>query len=139
MLIVWVLVGSVGGIAAMVALNAWLGLYEPARLSDVGEAIARLDTDSVGYEAGEGGEVAPDGRSALIPSRDGSTIGLLVARGSDFVIRYLGSGSVRSAEADAEGGVLLRLNDFAFAPVRLGFGSAEAARTWADRLNALKG
>lgn len=139
MLIVWVLIGSVGGITAMVALNAWLGLYEPARLSDLGDAVARLDTDCVGYEAGEGGEVAPDGRSALIPSRDGSVIGLLVARGSDFVIRYLGAGSVRSAQADADGGLLLRLNDFAFAPARLNFGSSEEARAWADRLNALKG
>ena len=134
-----VLIGSVLAITAMVMLNVWLGLSEPARLGSLDEAVARLDADAVGYEAGEGGLLAPDGRFALVPAQDGLTIGLLVARGSDFVIRYLGTGSVRSAEADAQGGLLLRLNDFGFAPARLSFGSAETAQSWADRLNALKG
>ena len=134
-----VLAGSVVGITAMVLLNMWLGLSEPARLRDLDDAVARLDTDSVGYEAGEGGLVTPDGLSALIPSRDGRTLGLLVARGSDFVIRYLGPGSVRAAEADADGSLQLRLNDFTFAPARLNFSSADQAQFWAERLNALKG
>lgn len=134
-----VLAGSVAGITAMVVVNMWLGLSEPARLRDLEDAVARLDTDSVGYEAGEGGLVTPDGLGALIPSRDGRTIGLLVARGSDFVIRYLGPGSVRTADAGADGLLLLRLNDFAFAPARLNFGSADEAQSWAGRLNALKG
>ena len=134
-----VLIGSILGISAMVLVNVWLGLSEPARLRDLDDAVARLDTDSVGYEAGEGGVVTPDGLSALVPARDGTRIGLLVARGSDFVIRYLGPGSIRSAEAGADGTLILRLNDFAFAPARLNFGSQDAARSWADRLNALKG
>jgi len=134
-----VLIGSILGIAAMVMVNVWLGLSEPARLHGLDDAVARLDTDSVGYEAGEGGLVTPDGLSALVPSRDGTHVGLLVARGSDFVIRYLGLGSVRSAEAGEDGTLTLRLNDFAFAPARLDFGSADSARSWADRLNALKG
>jgi len=134
-----VLIGSILGISAMVLVNVWLGLSEPARLRDLDDAVARLDTDSVGYEAGEGGLVTPDGLSALVPARDGTQIGLLVARGSDFVIRYLGPGSVRSAEAGEDGSLMLRLNDFAFAPARLNFGSADVARSWAGRLNGLKG
>ena len=35
MLILWVLLGSVAGISAMVAFNAWLGLYAPAQLADL--------------------------------------------------------------------------------------------------------
>ena len=134
-----VLIGSILGIAAMVMVNVWLGLSEPARLRDLDDAVVRLDTDSVGYEAGEGGLVTPDGLSALVPARDGTHIGLLVARGSDFVIRYLGPGSVRSAEAGEDGVLTLRLNDFTFTPARLNFGSQEPASAWAERLNALKG
>lgn len=55
------------------------------------------------------------------------------------MIRYLGPGSVRSAEVVDENKILLRLNDFAFAPARLGFDGAAEARDWARRLNGLKG
>ena len=134
-----VLIGSVLGITAMVLFNVWLGLSEPAHLSGLDDAVARLDTDSVGFTAGQGGSLTPDGRGALVPAGDGGMIGLLVARGSDFVIRYLGPGSVHAAEADDTGRLIVRLNDFTFAPARLKFAAADEARAWADRLNALKG
>ncbi len=136
MLIVWVLLGSVAGISAMVAVNAWLGLYAPAQLESLDDAIARLDADSVGFNAGEG-VMAPDGKSALVTDAAGSRLALLVARGSDFVIRYLEPGQVLSVTAD-DTGVLLKLHDFTFAPARLSFETAEQARQWADRLEALK-
>ncbi len=139
MLLVGVLIGSVLGIAAMVWVNARMGLFEPARLTGLEDAIARLDTDCVGFEPGQGGLVAPDGSHALVPGREGVMTGLIVARGSDFVIRYLTRGSVRSVEAAGADELILTLNDFAFAPARLKFDNSREAGHWAERLGALKG
>ncbi|MAK63532.1 MAG: hypothetical protein CMF75_02130 [Maricaulis sp.] len=137
MLILWVLLGSVAGISAMVAVNAWLGLYTPAKLDSLDEAVARLDADAVGFDAGEG-VLAPDGQSALVTDQSASRLALLVARGSDFVIRYLEPGQVRSVTAD-DTGLTLTLNDFTFAPAHLGFETPDQARDWAGRLQALQG
>ena len=137
MIILWVLLGSVIGISAMVAVNAWLGLNTPARLTGLDDAIARLDTDSVGFEAGEG-VVAPDGKSALVTDAAQSRLALLVARGSDFVIRYLEPGQVRSVATDGTD-IALKLNDFTFAPAHLAFETPDQARDWAGRLEALQG
>ena len=137
MLILWVLLGSVAGVSAMVAFNAWLGLYAPAQLADLDEAIARLDADSVGCQAGEGG-LAPDGKSALVTDAERNRLALLVARGSDFVIRYLDPGQVLS-ESTQDRDITLRLKDFTFAPARLSFETPEQARDWAGRLEALQG
>jgi hypothetical protein len=137
MLIVWVLVGSVLGISAMVALNAWLGLSQPARLSGLDDAVQRLEADAAGFDAAEG-TVAPDGRSALVMSAAGDIIAMLVARGSDFVIRYLDKGSVGAVEDAGDGTLTVRLNDFAFAPARLNLDTPQAARYWADKLDALQ-
>lgn len=138
MLLVWVLAGSVVFIAAMVMLNAWLGLSEPAHLASLDDAVRRLDDDSIGFAAGEG-VVAPDGRSALVEAGEGGRIGLIIARGSDFVIRYLDPGAVRRVAVSDAGGIVVALNDFAFAPARLDLGSAETARHWAGKLQALQG
>ncbi|WP_203292468.1 hypothetical protein [Maricaulis parjimensis] len=137
MLILWVLLGSVVGISAMVAVNAWLGLYTPAKLDSLDDAIARLDTDSVGFEAGEG-EMAPDGRSALVSDATQPRLAMLVARGSDFVIRYLEPGIVKSVATEGSE-IALKLNDFTFAPARLAFETPEQARKWAGRLETLQG
>ncbi|WP_417486063.1 hypothetical protein [Maricaulis sp.] len=135
--LILLIVGSILGVSAMVFVNARLGISQTAKLSGLDEAIERLDADRVGFEAGEG-VLALDGEGALVAERSGLCLGLLVARGSDFVIRYLAPGSVRDAVVEAETTLRLRLHDFVFAPARLRFDSAETAATWADRLNALQ-
>lgn len=134
----FLLLGSVIGIAAMVALNLWLGLSQPARLRNIAEAIARLDTDAVGFDAGES-VLAEDGSAALVESADGTMIGLLAARGDTFVIRYLTPGLVRATRMGEGGNLTIKLADFTFAPVEFRFGASPQIRHWADKLNALQG
>jgi hypothetical protein len=137
-MIALLLLGSVIGISAMIGVNIWLGLSQPARLHDIDDAIARLDTDAVGFEAGEG-VLAADGSAALVESADGAMIGLLAARGDDFVIRFLTPGLVRAARIGEGGNLTIKLADFTFAPVDFPFGASPKIRLWADKLNALQG
>ena len=132
------LLGSVIGISVMIGLNVWLGLNQPARLRNVAEAIAHLDTDAVGFEAGEA-VMAEDGSAALVESADGAAIGLLAARGDTFVIRYLTPGLVRATRIGEGGHLTIKLTDFTFAPVDFRFGASPQIRHWADKLNALQG
>ena len=138
MMLALLLVGSIAGVAALVALNHWLGLSEPARLRDIDEAVERLDADAVGFAAGEA-VLAEDGSAALIESADGSSIGLLAARGDQFVIRYLKPGLVQAARIGEGGRLTIKLADFTFAPVDFPFGASPRIRHWADKLNALQG
>ncbi|WP_323761074.1 hypothetical protein [Maricaulis sp.] len=137
MSLIYLLVGSVLGVSAMVLVNAWLGISQPSRLTDLEDAARRLDADRVGFDPGEG-VLAVDGEAALIAERSGDCIGLLVARGSDLVIRYLVPGSVRDATVDEGNSIRLRLNDFVFAPARLRFHTADEASLWAERLCVLQ-
>ncbi|MFY0637239.1 hypothetical protein [Maricaulis maris] len=132
------LLGSILGVSAMVFVNASLGISPKARLADIDEAAARLDADRVGFEAADA-VLAKDGQGALVVSRAGDCLGLLVARGSDFVIRYLTPGMIREVSAEGETGLRVRLNDFVFAPAHLEFETAETASAWKDRLSALAG
>ncbi|ABI65924.1 MULTISPECIES: hypothetical protein [Maricaulis] len=137
MSLIYLLAGSVLGVSVMVLINAWLGISRPARLVDLDDAARRLDADRVGFDAGEG-VLAVDGAAALIAERSGDCLGLLVARGSDLVIRYLVPGSVRDAVVEEGSAVRLRLNDFVFAPARLRFSTADEASLWAGRLSDLQ-
>lgn len=134
MALFYLLVGSVLGVSAMVLVNAWLGISGTARLADLKDAARRLDADRVGFDAGEG-VLAVDGEGALIEERSGDCLGLLVAKGSDIVIRYLVPGSVRDAVIEDGNNVRLRLNEFVFAPARLRFSLADEATLWAGRLS----
>lgn len=137
MVLILVLLGSVLGISAMVAANYYLGLHTPAVIASLDDARRKLDIDAVGFNPGPG-VLAEDGRSALVEEAGGQRIGLLSTQGDTVVIRYLDPGAVRAARMEEGGSITLSLNDFTFAPVRLGLGDAGEARMWADKLNALQ-
>lgn len=137
MALIWVLLGSIVGISAMVAANHYLGLHTPAVIASLDDAKRKLDIDAVGFRAGTG-VLAEDGRSALVEEAGAARIGLLSTQGDTVVIRYLDPGSVRAARMEEGGAITLSLNDFTFAPIRLGLGDAGEARMWADKLNALQ-
>ncbi|MHA6289578.1 hypothetical protein [Maricaulis sp. CAU 1757] len=134
---VLVLFGSALGIAVMVALNARLGLSRPARLAGLDEALRRLDDDAVGFEPGEA-VIGKEGRAALVENGETGGLALLLAHGSDFVIRYIGPGQVRAVRRDAEGELEIRLKDFSLPRVRIDLGDADVAEAWAGRLDKYK-
>lgn len=138
MLILWIFIGSLLGIAGMVYLNYRLGLHTPAILLSLDDALARLDADQVGFRAGDTALLADDRKSALVEEAGTGRFGLLAARGDTMVIRYLEPGSVRSARMDDGRDIELRLNDFTFTPLRIEIADTQQARQWADRLNALQ-
>ena len=138
MLELLIFLGSLAGITAMVLLNRQLGLYQPAEIASLEQAAERLDLDQIGFAAGEG-VLADDHRAALVREADSDRVGLLIARGSDVVIRYLDQGSVRSARMGEGRDIHVALNDFTFAPVDIRLEDTATARLWADRLNSLQG
>lgn len=137
MLFVWVMLGSFVGISAMVALNVFLRLGEPARLASLDEAVERLDTDAIGFRAGAG-VLSEDGSAALVEENGGKRIGLVTAKGDEFLIRYIEPGLVRGARLGEDAKLTIRLNDFTFPPYTMGFADAGEARMWADKLNAMQ-
>ncbi|WP_417491771.1 hypothetical protein [Maricaulis sp.] len=137
MTFVWVMLGSFAGISAMVALNVLLRLGKPARIASLDEAIEQLDTDAIGFRAGNG-VLADDGSAALVEESGGRRIGLLKSKGDKFVIRYIEPGLVRAARLADDARLTVRLNDFTFPPFTMAFADAGEARFWADKLNAMQ-
>lgn len=138
MLLLWVALGSIAGIGLMVLLNQRLGLNTPAQIASLEDAIRHLDTDQVGFTPGDAVLLADDGRSAVVEEAGTGRLGLLAARGDGVVIRYLGPGSVKSAKMGEGRDIMLRLDDFTFAPLTIQLEDTHEARHWADRLNALQ-
>ena len=137
MLDLFVFLGSILGISAMIALVVFTKLWVPARIQSVQDAVERLDQDASGFAAGQGA-LSADGQVALIEEKGGTSVGLVAARGDNYVIRYLKPGSIDAARMSEDACLDIRLNDYTFAPVRMVFDEAEPARFWADKLNALQ-
>jgi hypothetical protein len=138
MTLVYILLGSIAGVSAMIALNIYLRTWTPAQLTSLADARDRLDTDAIGFEAGPG-VLAADGSAAIIEEAGGRRFGLLAARGDSIVIRYLTPGLVDTARLDESGEMSVRLKDFSCTAVRFPFDDRETARVWADKLNQLQG
>jgi hypothetical protein len=137
MTLLWILLGSVAGVSAMIGLNIYLKIWTPTRLTSLADAHNRLDADAIGFDPGPG-VLAPDGSAALVEEAGGQRFGLLAARGDSIVIRYLTPGMVEAARLDEDGEMSVRLRDFSFTPVRIPFEDRETARVWADKLNKLQ-
>ncbi|MBO6847365.1 MAG: hypothetical protein QUV02_01465 [Maricaulis sp.] len=138
MLELLIFLGSLLGIAAMVLLNRQLGLSEVAEITSLDDAARRLDTDQIGFQAGQG-LLSDDKRAALVEEKGSGRIGLLIASGSDVVIRYLDPGVVKAAKMGEGRDIHLALNDFTFAPIDIAISDTAMARHWADRLNTMQG
>lgn len=138
MLELLIFLGSLLGIAAMVLLNRQLGLSDAAEIGSLDDAARRLDTDQIGFLAGQG-LLADDKRAALVEEKGSGRIGLLIASGSDVVIRYLDPGAVKAAKMGEGRDIHLALNDFTFAPIDISISDTATARQWADRLNSMQG
>ena len=131
-----VFVGSILGIALLVALNAWLGLSRPAVIDSLDRVVEQVDIDSVGFEAGRG-VVADDGRAALLEDCAADRIALVLARADRFVIRYLGPGALRSVDA-SDGALHIGLRDFSLPAVAIRIQDEAAAQDWRARLEQFK-
>ena len=104
MLIIWVFLGSVVGIALMVLLNQRLGLNTPAQIYSVEEAVKRLDADQVGFVPGGASVLADDHRSAIIEEAGTGRLGLLAARGDEQIeVNHLGGGCLLHSAARLPG------------------------------------
>jgi len=136
MALVWFFLGSILGVAAMVAMNAFLKISKKSQILSLDDASQLLDIDSIGFESGSG-VLSSDHRAALVEETGSERIALLAARGDGVVIRYLVPGLVKAARMDGDD-LGIKLNDFTFAPVTMKFDTHQTARAWADKLNKLQ-
>lgn len=128
--------GSLAAILALFGINIWLTGLKPRLLESVNAAAERLESDIVGFEAGEG-VVSADGCAALVEDRSSGRIGLAVVRGADAVTRVLSAPEIRAVDVDGSGNLSLRLSDFTLGRVSLMLSGEEEARDWARRIGEI--
>ena len=134
MILVLYLVGSLGGIAAMVGLCVLLFGRDTAKI-DAASAEDCLRADVPGFRVGAFA-VASDARAALIEDARDGTVYLVIARGSGLVTRKLSRDFVRKALRN--GAALdLRLADFTFPKARIAFAEEKSAQDWETRFARL--
>ena len=123
-----VLGSSVIAVSLVVAMNAFLGGWTPARFATLDEAAHAIMTDVLGFRPGEGA-LSADRRAALVLEADRSRLGLALARGDRAVVRALRSGELASAAREGAR-LILTLNDFTLPRAVIDFDSEVQARVW---------
>jgi hypothetical protein len=159
---VYVLLFSALGIAAMVGLTWALGGLRTAVLTDREAAVDLMRRDFIEFEASDG-ILSVDGTAALlVPAADAERVGLVFAMGQRFATRILSPGdvisvtqvlakcasrSVEGAASDVPASDLaaagmsvpleLRFTDFTQPGLRVELPGGDAARRFHSRLEAL--
>ena len=132
----YILAGSAIAIGSLIGLNAWMGGWTPSRIDSIDAVIKRLVDDNVVFDAGDC-VLATDHQSALVMSTNGSQIGLVVARGDILISRLLDAATIKSAQCDDAGNLIIALRDLTMAKARINLGDAARANDWARKLNEL--
>jgi hypothetical protein len=130
------LLGSLAGVAAMVALCALLFGRDVARI-DAQTAEDVLRADIPGFRAGAVALSVDAGAALVEDAHDGAAY-LVIARGRGLVTRKLSRGFLRNAKRDGVA-LDLRLSDFTFPKARLVFAQEAAALEWETRFARLAG
>jgi len=118
----------VAGVALVVAVVAWSGLSQPARIASKEDARSVFGMEFPDIATDEA-LVTADGRTALLHCGVGQ-VGVVAAFGSKFVVRLYDRSDFRHIEFDDDGMVRMQTDDFTFSAMQLRF--AEAGE--ADRL-----
>lgn len=128
------LLGSLAGVAAMVALCAFLFGRDTAKF-DAKAAEDALRADVPGFHLGSVA-LSADGHGALVEDAHDGAAYLVIARGRGLVTRRLSRGFLRNAKRDGTA-LDLSLTDFTFPKARLVFGEEAAALEWETRFARL--
>lgn len=124
---------SLIAILALFGLNIWLTGWGAPPLDSLQSAIARFESDHIGFEAGDG-VLAGDSRAALVEDRRSGRVGLAVAMGHGVTTRLLTPADIRKLDVNGSGNLSIHLSDFTLSRVSLMLQSEDAARKWAGRL-----
>lgn len=135
-LLVLAAVGSIGGVALLIGLNALVGSSKAAPLQSLDDAKAKLSADFIAFRAGQG-VVAPDGRGALIEEAGGPRVALVTTLGDRYVIRVLKPGEPADVEVEDTGKLKIKLADFTAPALSVNLGDAAVARTWAAKIEGV--
>ena len=136
MITLYILIGSIAAVSAIVGFNVWVGGWPTVKIETLEEAGRILKQDLLTFEPGTTGILATDRKAALVLSKDGATIGYLSARGDTHVSRLIEPGNVARTEVEAGGVIAVRFKDFTFPAARITLGDEDVAREWAGRLSA---
>lgn len=122
-------------VGLLVALNAFMGGWTRARLSDVTAAGERIGVDVLGFRPSPMATLDAERRTALVFEQGGARLGLAVCRGDKITVRALRPNELVSA--DAVGSELgLRLDDYTLPQVSLRLGDPTQAQRWVDDIKA---
>jgi hypothetical protein len=126
-----ILVSAVA-IAALVALNAWMGGWTPSRIETLDAAIAKLRQDSLSFSAGDG-QLSSDQRAALICEAGSDRIGLVLAQGDILLTRIFHPVDIARVVSDGPT-LAIRFRDFTLPNASIAFDDEAMAALWQSRL-----
>jgi hypothetical protein len=128
-------IGSIMGVAFLVALNFALFGAARARLSSREMIAAHLAREVAGFRAGLIA-IGNDGLAALAEDANAHRFYAVSVCGDGLVMRELG-GTTLGSFARSGASIVLRLRDLTLRTISLVFPSEEDARTWETRLKDL--
>lgn len=129
--IVTVLGASALAITLIVALNAFMGGWTPARLDDESSIGSRISVDVLGFAPGPRQVLESDRRAGLVFDQSGERLGLAVCRGDKITVRALRPSDIRAVSVSGAD-LVLALEDFTFPEATLRLKDAQLAKRWAN-------
>ncbi|WP_281300045.1 MULTISPECIES: hypothetical protein [unclassified Iodidimonas] len=127
--------GALLGVLLLIALNRFMGGWQPARLKSTAAAMARYQQDYWHDEIMDA-VVDQKGRTALMALR-GHAVGLVVAMGDGFVTRRLQGPALLSIDPLADGDWAIRLRDFTLKRALILWPEDADQAVWLNRLHHL--
>lgn len=129
--IVTVLGASALAITLLVALNAFMGGWVPARLSDEASIGERICVDVLGFQPGSRRVLDAERMAGLVFEANDARLGLAVCRGDKITVRALRPTDIRAVTATGSE-LVITLDDFTFPQATLRLKDPQLAQRWVD-------
>lgn len=130
---IYVLLGSLAGIAALVGLSALFGRWSKPVIQSEADAAAFVKAENFRFNPGEA-VVSPDGGAAIVADASGDSFGVVVTRGDRWVSRVVTPQTVRQAKLTQPDRLRISFKDFTMPTAVITFDDPAIAEKWAARL-----
>lgn len=127
--IVTVLGASALAITLLVALNAFMGGWVPARLSDEASIGERICVDVLGFQPGTRRVLDAERMAGLVFEASDARLGLAVCRGDKITVRALLPADIRGVAATGSE-LVITLDDFTLPQATLRLKVPQLAQRW---------
>ncbi len=130
---IYVLLGSLAGIAMLVGLSAIFGRWSRPVIQSPADAAAFMKAEYFRFEPGEA-VLAPDGGAAIVADVANESFGVIVTRGDRWVARVVTPQTVRQVKLTRPERLRIGFRDFTMPSAVIAFEDAQTAQRWAERL-----